>query len=133
MGESDLHRKLKGIAAEHLTKQGYEVYIEPISPPVAEISWLRHRPDLIGVGNEGDDQSYVLIECETNPSATRVHKKIEHSITVQHKIVGKTNFKQILVLPSGKLRRLLHTMVVQDSEVWIANCSSRSILKIHPK
>ncbi len=135
--ESRLHELLKKAVFEELEKKGYNLYFEPLEPPLQRLSWSKYRPDVFGVLSDDVESRFILVECETDPTIKRMKRKlskIRHSLTIQKKL-NERNILLLLLLaiPSGFLHRVNYSDIRRFWEIWIANSRGEIIHKIRSK
>lgn len=129
MGESVLHRDMKGRVSRELEEEGYSVFFEPPYSPSRFLRWDAYRPDLLGIKTRAGLQEYALVECETRPSGRRLASKNLRSVEVQTRLNLELSVRLILVIPRGTLGRV-DTMVRLSWETWIYGGES---LQMFPK
>ena len=130
--ERRIHLLLKAMAKRELESYGYEVHVEPETSPLATINWSGYRPDLLGHNRESDAEQIVLVECETNPTTGSILRKKQKvdAIGLQSRLDKRQTVMFLLVIPSGRLARVLSCGARKFWEVWLVNpCSHEIVLK----
>jgi hypothetical protein len=121
--EGKLHWVLKETVARELKADGYRVYVEPPESPDERLAWSLYRPDVLGIASADDESRFVVVECETAPSASRVRGKTLkiRSLTLQKRLNEKHVFRFILIILPGLLTRALYPDTRRLWEIWIVN------------
>ncbi len=127
--ESTLHLEMKKAIASHLSDDGFEVTIEPSFPPRQFLRWSSYRPDLVGVRQDHGTVQCFFVECETNPSCERILRKQIDSITWQSLLLEELQISYLLVVPSGKLHRVMSSDLRRVWIVWTYERRSGEIRK----
>ena len=119
-----MHWLLKDAVSDELERGGYELYFEPWESPMKRLSWSFYRPDVFGVSVKEEELKMVFAECETEPNISKVYNKtskIRRWLSFQKKLCEKHDLCFLLVIPSGKLRRVNTSSVRRLWTIWIMN------------
>lgn len=125
--ESNLHKLLKNIIAKELLRLNYILYFETPTSPVSRLWWTSYRPDIFGVIENEKSMSIILVECETNPTKTRMLKKtiqIKRVLSLQKRLNEKHRILPLLAIPSLTLNRVNCKEIRNFWEVWIITPSA---------
>ena len=118
--ETRLHESLKEAAFHELAKEGYDLYVEPLEPPLERLTWSFYRPDILGVICDEKELRLVVVECETNPQIRRIKRKIskiKHSFSFQKRLNEEHLFRLLLVIPYGMLHKVHNPGIHKDIPV----------------
>lgn len=134
--ESRLHELFKRAVFTELEREGYDLYVEPLEPPLSRLNWSQYRPDVFGVLYDEAESRFVLVECETDPRIKRIKGKLSkiRSLNIQ-KILNEKRvvFRLLLVIPLGMLHRVNCLEIRRFWEIWIVNYRGEIIYKIQKK
>lgn len=122
--ESAQHTLLKRAAMNELTLDGYSLFVEPTYPPVKMLRWSAYRPDVLGVIYNESETRLALAECETAPRTGRVREKaskIEGTITLQKRLDEEHSIRPILVIPWGRLGKMMYPGIRKLWEIWLVD------------
>ena len=103
MAESSLHLRMKSIMMKELKDEDYSVVAEPLSPPMARVTWASYRPDIMGYRSEEGREEIALVECETHPNMRRFRLKNSLSVRFQPFLFREGSMRRILAVPKGRL------------------------------
>jgi len=131
--EGRFHQLLKEVALSELGKEGFELYVEPLEPPLERLDWCFYRPDILGLMCSRTRLSLVLVECETNPTTRRMKGKISRirrSFGFQKRLNENHLLRLLLVIPPGVLHRVVNSKIRRLWEIWIISETGKIIHKI---
>ena len=128
MTESNTHLLMKEIVGNTLDKMGFKIIYEPDYPPIKLISWKNYRPDIFGVKQIENKVQYAIVECETQPSKSKLTNKNWRKIARQTKIFEHSSLLYILAITSESLSKMISFR--RFWEIWLINTVTKEVNKI---
>lgn len=122
VGETAFHKLLKRTVMSELLREGYVLYAEPTEAPIERLHWDSFRPDILGINSTKDEIRLVLVECETNPSKTRVLQKtwqMQQTFSLQTRLNERQAIRPLLIIPPLTLHRVNISAIRRFWEMWI--------------
>ena len=132
--ESHLHKLLKNAVAKELLQTNYKLYFESPTSPVKRLWWTAYRPDILAIIQDESSFHVILVECETNPTKSRILRKtnqIKKVLALQKRLNEKHLILPLLAIPQLNLHKINCKEIRDFWEIWIINQLSEITHKLY--